>query len=152
MYNIEKFSLFSSTKIIEEYNQRKASNTKNRIHRNQTYIFGKAALILNHMLSKFIIFLALFFEFKQRIIKSGLSSINLKANGIGDVKVLSDYFIDNLPKEVWINDIRHNEINNTYNLKNSENNITLIWQDEIKTLNNMFSGCYNITEIDLSNF
>ena len=152
MYNIEKFSLFSSTKIIEEYNQRKASNTKNRIHRNQTYIFGKAALILNHMLSKFIIFLALFFEFKQRIIKSGLSSINLKANGIGDVKVLSDYFIDNLPKEVWINDIRHNEINNTYNLKSSENNITLIWHDEIKTLNNMFSGCYNITEIDLSNF
>ena len=152
MYNIEKFSLFSSTKIIEEYNQRKSLNTKTRIHTNKKFFIGTATLILNYMFFKSIIFSALFFEFNQRKIKSGLSSINLKANGIGNVKVLSDKFKDNFPNEIWINNINQSEINNTYYLNKSENLITLYWYDKIETLNYMFDSCYNITEIDLSNF
>ena len=152
MHNKEKLSSFSSTKIIEEYNHKKASNTKNSINTNKKYIIGKSSLILNRILIKFIIFSTLFFEFNQRKIHSGLSSINLKANGIGDVKVLSDVYHQNLPDEVWINNIRQSKINNTYNLKRSENFITLKWYEELESLENMFSNCYNITEINFSDF
>ena len=152
MNNIDKFSLFSSTKIIKEYSQRRASNTKTRNHRNQKYIIEKVTLILNYMLIKFIIFTALILEFNLRKINSGLSTINLKANGIGNVKILSDNFRNYLPNEVWVNNINQNEINNIYNLNKSENFIILIWYDQIETLNYMFSFCYNIIEIDLSNF
>ena len=152
MHNKEKLSSFSSTKIIEEYNHKKASNTETSIKTNKKYIIGKASLILNRILIKFIIFSTLFFEFNQRKIHLGLSSINLKANGIGDVKVLSDEYHQNLPDEVWINNIRQSKINNTYNLKRSENFITLKWYEELESLENMFSNCYNITEINFSDF
>ena len=151
MHNKEKLSSFSSTKIIEEYNHKKASNTKTSIKTNKKYIIGKASLILNRILIKFIIFSTLFFEFNQRKIHLGLSSINLKANGIGDVKVLSDEY-QNFPDEILINNRNQSEIKNIYRLNNPENFITLKWYEELESLEYMFSNCYNITEINFSDF
>ena len=85
------------------------------------------------------------------------SYINLKIKGTGNIKILSDFYKGKSPDNITINNaISYTKnIDNEYNFENSENNIiyiTLTWNESITSTSNMFSGCVNITEIDLSNF
>ena len=114
MYNFEKLSSFekknlhhkkinsfNSNKTRKESIKRKESSTKIQINKIKKYIVGNTLLISNSMLIQFTILSVLFYKFNNRIIELGYSSIKLKTNKTGEIKILSDNF-NNTPNEVWI--------------------------------------------------
>ena len=96
------------------------------------------------------------------ILHSQYSYITIKINGTGYFKVYSNYKNNEWnshnfphPNEIHINGINQSSISYSYKLNQTENIIKLIWNDNIKNIfstSYMFRDCYNITEIDLSNF
>ena len=87
-----------------------------------------------------------------RKINNFYSEIFLVIKGNGNQKLLYNYF-NILPSEVLVNGIsKVNSCTKTCFLEGDENNITLIFNQEIKSCYNMFRNCKNITYIDLSNF
>ena len=87
-----------------------------------------------------------------RKINNFYSEIFLVIKGNGNQKLLYNYF-NILPSEVLVNGIsKVNSCTKTCFLEGDENNITLIFNQEIKSCYNMFMNCENITYIDLSNF
>ena len=81
------------------------------------------------------------------------SEIRLVINESGDKNVLYQYYYTT-PSDVLVNGIskKENQNQKTYLLESDFNNITLIFENEIQTCNNMFKGLTYISEIDLSNF
>ena len=77
--------------------------------------------------------------------------INMIINGTNNKNILNDSFIYNF-SEIKINgkDVICN--NKNCNLNDNLNNITIRFNEEIKTCENMFNNLDNIIEIDLSNF
>ena len=96
------------------------------------------------------------------ILHSQYSYITIKINGTGYFKVYSNYKNNEWnshnfphPNEIHINGINQSSIYYSQSLNQTENIIKLIWNDNIKNIfstSYMFRDCYNITEIDLSNF
>ena len=93
----------------------------------------------------------LFLENDQRKIQYGSSYIILKTNATGNIKLIYEKF-NYFPDELSINDETIIVNGSEYYLNKTDNIIKLTWYDEPKQTNRMFSGCCNITEIDLSNF
>ena len=87
----------------------------------------------------------------KRRIELSYSYITLKTNNTGYIKILSDKY-GFIPDEILINGIEQEELKTEYYLNNSINIAKLIWYNELSSLNSMFSGCDNITEIDLTSF
>ena len=58
----------------------------------------------------------------------------------------------NLPDEVWINEVKQDKVETRYDLDKEENNIKLVWNNSVSSAHCMFYDCYDITEIDFSNF
>ena len=57
------------------------------------------------------------------------------------------------PDEIYINGFNQsNKENNIFDLNETENEIKLVWKNNIDSTAYMFFGCSKITEIDLSNF
>ena len=83
--------------------------------------------------------------------KVSFSYITLKTNVIGYVQIISEDF-SFLPNETRINDYIYPEIKKGYYFNTSESIIKLVWYYDIYSTNSMFHKCYNLTEIDLSNF
>ena len=112
--------------------------------------------IMNEILFKFMIIGFLFpipLNNKMNFIRNNFSNITVKINGTGHKKIFSDsIFTSSYPKQVYINGIRQNIVNYTYDLNETENLILLVWNDGFNGCNNMFSGCKDISEIDVSNF
>ena len=92
--------------------------------------------------------ISLFHIFNNMV--SFYSNITIKINQIGYSKILGNN--ENLPDEVYINGIKQNFSLSHYDLKEPQNTIKLIWDNEIENCNGFFKDCPNITEIDLSNF
>ena len=78
------------------------------------------------------------------------SEINLVIQGQGNLNVLNDSFYLN-PSEVIINGDLKVSCNKNCYLDNILNNVTIKFDKQLKSLENMFSGLYKIIEIDLSN-
>ena len=91
-----------------------------------------------------------FIIYKQRKIEFHDSSIYLKVKGGWSRILWSDFGCD--PKLIYINGIQINNINRIQDLSEPENNVTIIWNVEMESTGQMFSFCYDIIEIDLSNF
>ena len=87
----------------------------------------------------------------KRRITSEFSYIILKTNITGNVKLFSEEYTI-FPDEIYINSINQSEIKKEYYLVTLDNNITLIWYDQLTTTSYMFYNCKDITEIDLSIF
>jgi len=123
---------------------------KNKIEFNKIYIISFYYIILN------IILFSHFIKCYNRNIIFASSYIKLKTNGTGDINIFSQYFPKgNYPNIIIINDkinYTNDKITYKYNFENNINNITLIWNKPQTTANNLFRSCYNIFEIDLSNF
>ena len=104
----------------------------------------------------FINFTSILSEFNKRNILFESSEITLTINGTGPIKFLSDNFFQLYkPCQIYINNILQTEIKNEYNFdyqNYSINFLKIIWDINIITTESMFSGCINITEIDLSKF
>ena len=84
----------------------------------------------------------------NNIIKYSNIKLKIKGNGYNNI-FNSDYNI--YPDEIYINENKINNINYSYYFNNTNNYIELMWNKTINTCYRMFSGCINITEIDLSN-
>ena len=80
-----------------------------------------------------------------------ISFIILKTKIIGYVQILSEFF-DFIPNETRINNYINPEIKKGYYFNTSESVIKLIWYYDIYSSYKMFYNCYNLTEINLSNF
>ena len=83
------------------------------------------------------------------------SKITLKIEGNGTKNVFSSseyYKAIYYPDEVYINGNKENMVNPRYYLNQSNNIVELIWNRNINNCGDMFYYCYDITEIDLSNF
>ena len=82
------------------------------------------------------------------------NEITIRINGTGTQKILSDYYENNIPSEIIVNNIHIED--NTYkyidNLVDEINNITMIWNEPLFNSSSMFKRLKNIISIDLSNF
>ena len=90
---------------------------------------------------------------KFHFIEYKFSKILLKLNGIGQKKILNPSFknFDKL-KEVYINGISQIIKDYNYFFNETNNLIELIFEDYVTNCGNIFTGCSDVTEIDLSNF
>ena len=79
------------------------------------------------------------------------SYILIKINDIGIQYIINPDFSP-LPDEIYINEIKMENISYFYNLEDEGNIIKLKWNAKLNSCDNMFSGMKNITEIDISNF
>ena len=83
-----------------------------------------------------------------------ISQITITIKGTGEQNILSDYLDNsvNLPDQIYINNISQNIINIKYNLIDEENDIIMIWNNELTSCESMFCEMMNIIKIDLSKF
>ena len=86
-----------------------------------------------------------------RIISIYNSEIRLVINTPGEQDILSSSFYKE-PLEVKVNGITKSSCKKKCNLEDNINNITLIFDDDINSCENMFKDLLNIKEVDLSNF
>ena len=129
----------------------KNMNNKNKIYNKNNRKF----LLLNH----FIILLNVFqinllvYSKNNFLLFSELNEIKLKIKGIGNFPVLFCYY-SFIPSSYYLNDDETPRvfINSTIDLPNPENEVKLIFDNEVGNCTSMFKGCSNIIEIDLSNF
>jgi len=85
-----------------------------------------------------------------------ISFITLKVNKIGTINF---YSCDEIspssspnPDEVYINNIKHDPIVTSFYFNETDSTVKLLWKNNIDTTQNIFRGCSDITEINLSNF
>ena len=76
--------------------------------------------------------------------------ITLKVKKIGKIKILDNRF--QKPSQIIINGIFVDSSTYSYNFTQTDNTITLYWDEPLTNCSTMFYKCFNITEIDLSNF
>ena len=130
---------------------------KNRKYNIKQNNITKNDLILTFItLIKSIILINLLYKAKSTILNQCLSlnsKITLKVKGIGENKILGNYFNDYIDS-IYINENRQETISQQYNFDQNENSVEIIFKDNnnLNNLNNMFSQCTNITEMDLSQF
>ena len=142
-------------RCIKENN--KKFSDKIRVLGNKNNILLKKNLNKNNFVNLIILFLKFIFilsEFNQENLFFKFSEVTLKLKGTGNTKMLSDDFFKIYnPNEILLNDSILNVTTNNIHLNNSEiTTIKIIWNNEIKSLDNMFKDCDSIIEIDLSNF
>ena len=84
------------------------------------------------------------------------SFITLKIKESGNHKLfgseLYNNFINNIPDEIYINNITITIITNINYLAEENSIIKLLWYNQINSSAYLFQGCSSISEIDLSNF
>ena len=81
------------------------------------------------------------------------SKIELKVKGIGESLIFNNYSENiNFINEIYINGNKQDIIIDEYLFNQTDNFVELILSDVITSTAYMFSGCTNITEINLSNF
>ena len=85
------------------------------------------------------------------------NKITLKIKRSGNLSVLGnnqgvDFNKKYFPNKVLINSIEQNSSEYYYYFAGQNNSVELIWNNKISTCHNMFLGCSDISEIDLSEF
>ena len=140
----------------------------NKFERNKDLNIKKSCIKLNkefiHVLKKnkfkefeiFIIYI-IFFSFFISFVYSS-SSISLRIYGTGKKKV----FLNNptpdclprftLPNEVYINNVKQDQVVSEYNFVEENNKIILVWNDTVTRCNCLFLECKDIKEINFTNF
>ena len=91
---------------------------------------------------------------------SQYSYINLKLKGNHNINIYGNnsnginchYQIAPLPDEIYINGINQSIIKTSYDFNETENEVKLIWKNNINSTSCMFLMSQKIVEIDLSNF
>ena len=87
----------------------------------------------------------------HRILINLNSEIHFVINGIGNQSILNNTFYIE-PFKVYVNSINRDSCKTSCIMDYEINHITLIFNDNIESSENMFYGCENMTEIDLSKF
>jgi len=88
--------------------------------------------------------------------KSNVIKLTIKGEGISSIIYNNSDNQNcpqtNYPDEIYINDIKQAEIKSNYYFNKSENQVKLIWNNNIERLSCMFYLCSNITKINFSDF
>ena len=92
----------------------------------------------------------------QNQLDSNISYVTLKFSGAGNKRIFYDknwsrYSPFTRPNEVFINEIKQDNINYSYNLNNSDI-VKLVWKEKITGCECMFMGCDSIIEMNFTNF
>ena len=146
-------------KLDNNINNINYDNDKRNIISNKIIIRNqfKKILLIYYLLINFInsVFS---FQNSQRKLLTKYSYITLKIYGTGNKYIYYSTkncncenpapYID----EIYINGVRQTNVKNNYDFNSGENNITLIWKNNINNVRCMFCGCSYINEIDLSKF
>ena len=82
---------------------------------------------------------------------SYLSKITIKINSLGMQQIFSSDF-NNFPDFIVINNLITNINSNILDLSDSSNIIEMTWNNDLTSCEKMFSKCYKIEEVDLSQF
>ena len=148
--------------IINNIKKRKINNNNNKIKLNEikklkktvneNKIMIRTYIILIKTIQIINIFNQLIAYNKYNLLYFHQSYITLKIRGPGWNNFLgNDFKRNNYPNEIIINNKSYN-LEKKYNFEEEDNYVKLIWKDNINSSAFMFSGCKNITEIDLSHF
>ena len=164
-----RFFLFSNKKKYEKtLSFDKVTHKKNFNLRNfgiKTNIKGNIIIRNNCPISNCILFNIIFINLFLIILSTNInsfiqlyfSSITLKIRGTENKNVYCKKFSDDTevkypPNEIIINGIKQNETKPDYFFDRADNVVDLIWNYTISSCKNLFHGCFDITEIDLSKF
>ena len=126
-------------------------NSSKRLRLKNLFILCINNTIINCLI--ILILLNLFISIKALKEKYNLNDyfITLKIKNKGNnIKILGNENIK--PNEIYINGEKQNSINCYYDITNENSEIKLVWKNLIYSTSNLFYGCSQITEIDLSNF
>ena len=140
-------NIINSTIIGNKKMTSSKGNKFDNINLNKLQFYKKSIFV--------IIFFVLLLKISvQREINLGSSYIILHTSKKENVKIFSEEYFENKikPSEIRINDIIQTEIKHTYILNESYNIINLTFSDYITDSANMFKGCSQLEEIDLSHF
>ena len=122
---------------------------------NELYFikFGKKRNIKIYSLYRFKVFTFYYLAFLYYFffIPSSTSEIHLNIEEKWEQMILNVLFHAK-PSKVFVNDIFIDSCKKTCQLNGEINNITLIFDEEIDSCENMFNNLQNITFIDLSGF
>ncbi len=127
-------------------------NKKNQFFKNMNY-----SRKVNYLIMLYIFIQVLTLNNKERTMLDKYSYITLKIISTGNISIFhnkSNYNYDNTylhapePDEIYINEVQQNEIKSLYNFNKRENNIKLVWKNEIKTTCDLFYYCDKLTEIN----
>ena len=134
--------------IINTRNRRTKFINLNTIHIRNCIKTMKYIILLN-------LFNNIFMNNKIYVIEYKSYNITLKIKGIGIKQIFSsDSFFQSkyYPNEIYINGYNQSNVTHSYYLNQIDNIIELVWYNLIDDCQQMFQYCYDITEIDLSNF
>ena len=115
-------------------------------------------IISKKSLFKYILIITLIFSSLedrniQRNLYSKYSSITLKVNHPGSsIQIYSGTYMPYRPDQIKINGAIQEFISTKYNFDTFNNEIELIWYNSLNTARSMFDNCYEIDEINFSNF
>ena len=156
-YEINKRKIYKD-KLVHKYKAKKVSIVISKSQSYYTIKYNKLQLYL--LLNMIILFINIFLSFggyNQKKFSFKSSEIKLIIKEKGNIKLFSDYFLQNYNNfNIYLNNIlidtNKNEL--CFDSYNSEevNIIRIIWNETILTTKNMFKNCYKIFGIDLSNF
>ena len=138
---------------FDEYKNilRKDLNNKGNKTNLKKYFKNIKRLNIPNNIYIIIIFFSLIIP-NNNMIEYKSSEIILKIRGQGEQNILNSNLVTSeYPNRMEINGIPL-EFTNNYNFEFQINTVKLIWNDPIITCFNMFFGCFNIIEIDLSHF
>jgi len=147
---------------INKFGHPKKNTNKNNMRYNRiikNYENKKKLLIIYELFNYILILCFIISSHSFKDIKKSIffndSFIILKIKQKGNMKV---YYSGGctpsppFPNEVYINDVKQNQIQSYYYFNDTKNIIKLLWKDSIEFAACMFLYCSNITEINLSNF
>ena len=104
---------------------------------------------------KFLIIIKLFIQIfsynNKNWIEFQFSNITLRIIGTGTKNIFYEEFV-NRPDEVYINGDIQDNVDYSYKFHQENNYVRLVWSNIIDDCNQLFYGCSDITEIDLSDF
>ena len=150
-------------KEVKKINNNIYKIKENKIKKIKSNTIENNIIINKYLIINFIkiIILDIFLKIKSNILFDlfhfKFSKITLKIKGIGDSIIFGNekgykFTGINYLKEIYINDYKQNTIKYIYYFNQTDNFVSLIWDDNINNCAYMFRKCSNITEINLSNF
>ena len=133
---------------------------KDKINMNQKYAYKKIkSNIITKLLILFDLLRMILSPNKNIIFAYNSYDIKLKIKGTGNKKVFNQNYCSWLgeynsyyPDKVIINGKEQNIVTHSYYLNETDNLITLVFNNKLKNCCSMFSGCSDIYEMDFSNF
>ena len=168
-YNLNNVSkkqnnnVFSKSRDLKEIIKMNGKNNKKRkTNKNKNFYSLEIGVPLMNNKIFFVLLLiinTIIHIFPKNICSSFIyfdSYITLKINGIGDKNILTlnqtNFKKSLYPNFIYINDERQDNIDYHYNFNQIVNEVKLVWNHSINDCQYMFQNCYDIIEIDLSEF